>query len=193
MQRRDGLCSAEPEKLYPRETAFFWQQKKARKENCRCCDAADPRLKGYSPLRIPKRKSQDPRAKRKQYYFSFLTPADPAPLLSREFPRTPAEGTGWHPFPRNSVGRGLDPSAELDRNHRIPRSGQDRSLQIFRQTVGAAYMPPAPRGGCHRTPRANTVRPYNSPAARRGGIHPPVRLAFAVVFLPANRNLSDRL
>ncbi len=28
----------------PAEGSFLWQQKKAGKENCRCCDAADPRL-----------------------------------------------------------------------------------------------------------------------------------------------------
>ena len=41
---------------------------------------AGPRLRGYTPLRTPKRRSRDPWAKRKQYYFSFLTPMGPAPF-----------------------------------------------------------------------------------------------------------------
>ena len=83
-----------------RELAFFWQQKKARKENCRCFDAAGPRLGGCTPPRPPKRKSEGAGAKRKQYYFSFLTPPPLPPPLSREFPRTPAGGRGRPPCQR---------------------------------------------------------------------------------------------
>ena len=76
-----------------RELAFFWQQKKARKENCRCFDAADPRLGGCTPPRPPKRKSEGAWAKRKQYYFSFLTPPPLPPLLSRCSPEPPLPET----------------------------------------------------------------------------------------------------
>ena len=92
---RDCLLAAAP-----RELAFFWQQKKARKENCRCFDAADPRLGGCTPPRPPKRKSEGAGAKRKQYYFSFLTPPPLPPLLSRAFPRTPAGGRERPPCQR---------------------------------------------------------------------------------------------
>ena len=57
--------------------------KERTKENCRCFDAADPRLGGCTPPRPPKRKSEGAGAKRKQYYFSFLTPPPLPPLLSR--------------------------------------------------------------------------------------------------------------
>ena len=66
--------------------------KERTKENCRCFDAADPRLRGCTPLRTPIRKSEGPMAKRTQYYCPFLTPSALPPLLSREFPRTPAGG-----------------------------------------------------------------------------------------------------
>ena len=82
--------SAKPGTAASRKLAFFWQQKKACKENCRCFDAADPRLRGCTPLRTLIRKSEGPMAKRTQYYCPFLTPSALPPLLSREFPRTPA-------------------------------------------------------------------------------------------------------
>ena len=74
--------------------------KERTKENCRCFDAADPRLGGCTPPRPPKRKSEGAGAKRKQYYFSFLTPPPLPPLLSRAFPRTPAGGRGRPPCQR---------------------------------------------------------------------------------------------
>ncbi|SKA89771.1 hypothetical protein SAMN02745178_01966 [Gemmiger formicilis] len=74
--------------------------KERTKENCRCCDAADPRLRGCTPLRTPIRKSEGAGAKRKQYYFSFLTPPPLPPPLSRVFPRTPAGGRGRPPCQR---------------------------------------------------------------------------------------------
>ena len=76
----------------PGRLFFLLPTKERTKENCRCCDAADPRLRGCTPLRTPKRKSEGAGAKRKQYYFSFLTPPPLPPLLSRVFPRTPAGG-----------------------------------------------------------------------------------------------------
>ena len=66
--------------------------KERTKENCRCCGCSGPRLRGCTPLRTPKRKSEGAGAKRKQYYFSFLTPPPLPPPLSRVFPRTPAGG-----------------------------------------------------------------------------------------------------
>ena len=57
--------------------------KERTKENCRCCGCSGPRLRGCTPLRTPKRRSEGAGAKRKQYYFSFLTPPPLPPLLSR--------------------------------------------------------------------------------------------------------------
>ena len=74
--------------------------KERTKENCRCCDAADPRLRGCTPLRTPIRKSEGAGAKRKQYYFSFLTPPPLPPPLSRVVPRTPAGGKKRPPCQR---------------------------------------------------------------------------------------------
>ena len=47
--------------------SFSLERKERTKENCRCFDAADPRLGGCTPLRTPKRRSRAPWAKRKQY------------------------------------------------------------------------------------------------------------------------------
>ena len=49
-------------------------KEKISKEKSRCFDAADPRLRGCTPLRTPKRKSEVSAAKRTQYYCPFLTP-----------------------------------------------------------------------------------------------------------------------
>ena len=77
------------ERLPPGRLFFLLAAKERTKENCRCFDAADPRLGGCTPPRPPKRKSEGAGAKRKQYYFSFLTPPPLPPPLSRVFPRTP--------------------------------------------------------------------------------------------------------
>ena len=61
-----------------------------------CAAKRDPRLGGCTPPRPPKRKSEGAGAKRKQYYFSFLTPPPLPPLLSRAFPRTPAVFNGCY-------------------------------------------------------------------------------------------------
>ena len=76
--------------------------KERTKENCRCFDAADPRLGGCTPLRTPKRKSEGAGAKRTQYYCPFLTPPPLPPLLSREFPRTPAGGEREAPLSKGA-------------------------------------------------------------------------------------------
>ena len=77
------------ERQSPGRLFFLLAAKERTKENCRCFDAADPRLGGCTPPRPPKRKSEGAGAKRKQYYFSFLTPPPLPPPLSRVFPRTP--------------------------------------------------------------------------------------------------------
>ena len=88
--------------------------KERTKENCRCCDAADPRLGGCTPPRPPKRKSQGHLATRTQYYCSRLTPTGLAPLLSRGFPRTSAVGNGM------SVGAGLCSARAVREGCRLP-------------------------------------------------------------------------
>ena len=88
------------ERQPPGNLFFLLAAKERTKENCRCFDAADPRLRGCTPLRTPIRKSEGAGAKRKQYYFSFLTPPPLPPPLSREFPRTPAGGRGRPPCQR---------------------------------------------------------------------------------------------
>ena len=82
------------ERQSPGRLFFLLAAKERTKENCRCFDAADPRLRGCTPLRTPKRKSEVSAAKRTQYYCPFLTPPSLPPLLSREFPRTPAAFNG---------------------------------------------------------------------------------------------------
>ncbi len=62
------------ERQPPGRLFFLLAAKERTKENCRCFDAADPRLGGCTPPRPPKRKSEVAGAKRTQYYFSFLTP-----------------------------------------------------------------------------------------------------------------------
>ena len=141
--------------------------KERTKENCRCFDAADPRLGGCTPPSPPKRRSEVSAAKRTQYYCPFLTPPSLPPLLSREFPPTPAagnsrpsgpgmpapqptvatrqrattahyEGAGCRPpLPlssatrsRQSVGRGLDPSAAF------------RPTIVTGSSVGEGFIPP---------------------------------------------------
>ena len=80
------------ERQSPGRLFFLLAAKERTKENCRCFDAADPRLGGCTPPRPPKRKSEGAGAKRKQYYFSFLTPPPLPPPLSRGFPPNPRRG-----------------------------------------------------------------------------------------------------
>ena len=112
--------SAKPRTAVPRKLAFFWQQKKACKENCRCCECSGPRLRGCTPLRTPIRKSEGPMAKRTQYYCPFLTPSGLPPRLSRVFPRTPASDNSC------SVGAAYMPPATYRSN---PFPGNLRTLQ----------------------------------------------------------------
>ena len=106
--QRGGSERLKDERQPPGRLFFLLAAKERTKENCRCFDAADPRLGGCTPPRPPKRKSEGAGAKRKQYYFSFLTPPPLPPPLSRVFPRTPAGGRGRPPCQRvtpHSVGR----------------------------------------------------------------------------------------
>ena len=92
---------ARPGTAASREVVLSFANKRKNQENCRCFDAADPRLGGCTPPRPPKRKSEGAGAKRKQYYFSFLTPP-PLPLpLSRGFPRTPVVFNGCYNLGRS--------------------------------------------------------------------------------------------
>ena len=126
--------SAKPGTAVPRKLAFFWQQKKACKENCRCCECSGPRLRGCTPLRTPIRKSEGPMAKRTQYYCPFLTPSALPPLLSREFPRTPAGGR-WRP----PCQRGLAALADWG----IPTAVRGRPFPGNLRTRKRAGLPPS--------------------------------------------------
>ena len=107
-------------RLTPGRLFFLLPTKERTKENCRCLDAADPRLGGCTPPRPPKRKSEGPTAKRTQYYCPFLTPSGLPPLLSRVFPRTPASDNSC------SVGAAYMPPATYRSN---PFPGNLRTLQ----------------------------------------------------------------
>ena len=137
----------------PRELAFFWQQKKARKENCRCFDAADPRLGGCTPPRPPKRKSEGAGAKRKQYYFSFLTPPPLPPLLSRGL-------------------RGCERGATVERSETGERAmfapaGQTTARACLRSKLAALVVrrqaPPNPRCRKQQSVGAGHARPAALP------------------------------
>ena len=151
-----------------REVAFFWQQKKARKENCRSFDGADPRPRGCTPLGTPKRKSQGPSATRTQYYCSRLTPTGLAPLLSRGDPEPPL----WEVHPQ---GRGSAPPAPSGEGCRPPLP-----LSLFLCcSVGRpvlwpprlAFIAPYPfscRGRRPRRPASHLAQyPHTPPAAHQ--------------------------
>ena len=127
----------------PGTRTFFCDQKKVAKKSPAVADAADPRLRGCTPLRTPKRKSEGAGAKRKQYYFSFLTPPPLPPPLSREFPRTPAALNGC------SVGAAYMPPATYRGN---PSTGKGAGCRPpsplsfatrSQQSVGAGHARPA--------------------------------------------------
>ena len=130
--------------------------KERTKENCRCFDAADPRLRGCTPLRTPKRRSQRARAKRKQCYFSFLTPAPSAPFVNSGVPPNPRRGEREAPLSKgDSPLRGE--MSRSDRGARARRAGRasglgdsdgpcatTRSRSITRQLEEAGCRPPLP-------------------------------------------------
>ena len=141
---RDCLLAAAP-----RELAFFWQQKKARKENCRCFDAADPRLGGCTPPRPPKRKSEGAGAKRTQYYCPFLTPPPLPPPLSRGL-------------------RGCERGATVERSETGERAmfapaGQTTARACLRSKLAALVVrrqaPPNPRCRKQQSVGAGHARP----------------------------------
>ena len=153
----------------PRELAFFWQQKKARKENCRCFDAADPRLRGCTPLRTPKRRSEGAGAKRKQYYFSFLTPPPLPPPLSREFPRTPAVFNGCYNLGRQPA-------------KRLPIRGAGRASRPEGSRRALRHRPSTGKGG-GLPPSLAPPAHHPFTAGRRGRACPARSLASAPGFV----------
>ena len=142
-----------------RELAFFWQQKKACKENCRCFDAADPRLRGCTPLRTPKRRSEVSAAKRTQYYCPFLTPPSLPPLLSRVFPRTPAVYNGC--FPSRAQPAKGSPSGELAALAGL--RGPDGPCLVVRYLRKRPGIPP---------PRYRSAPPFDKGGFSRGRASP---------------------
>ena len=149
------------ERLPPGNSFFLLPTKERTKENCRCFDAADPRPRGCTPLGTPKRRSEGAWAKRKQYYFSFLTPPPLPPPLSRVFPRTPAGVNG------SSVGAAYMPPATYRGN---PSTGKGAGCRPplplsfathSQQSVGAGHARPATLL-CPRQ-RAEPFRPASRP------------------------------
>ena len=140
----------------PGNSFFLLPTKERTKENCRCFDAADPRPRGCTPLGTPKRRSQRARAKRKQYYFSFLTPAPSAPFVNSGVPPNPRRGERKAPLSKgDSPLRGE--MSRSDRGARARRAGRasglgdsdgpcatTRSRSITRQLEGAGCRPPLP-------------------------------------------------
>ena len=122
------------------ETRFLLAAKERTKENCRCFDAADPRLRGCTPLRTPKRKSEGAGAKRTQYYCPFLTPPPLPPPLSRVFPRTPAVFNGCYNLGRQPA-------------KRLPSQGSWPSLRGLRGFAGPCVT------ARQRSPAANPLNP----------------------------------
>ena len=143
-------------RLPPGNSFFLLPTKERTKENCRCFDAADPRPRGCTPLGTPKRRSQRARAKRKQYYFSFLTPAPSAPFVNSGVPPNPRRGEREAPLSKgDSPLRGE--MSRSDRGARARRAGRasglgdsdgpcatTRSRSITRQLEGAGCRPPLP-------------------------------------------------
>ena len=131
------------ERQPPGNSLSFGSKRKLGTDSCRCFDAADPRPRGCTPLGFPKRRSQRARAKRKQYYFSFLTLPPLPPPLSRVFPRTPAGVNGC------SVGAAYMPPATYRGN---PSTGKREgcrpplplsSAPHLGQSVGAGHARPS--------------------------------------------------
>ena len=146
------------ERQSPGRLFFLLAAKERTKENCRCFDAADPRLGGCTPLRTPKRKSEGAGAKRKQYYFSFLTPPPLPPPLSRGFPRTPAGVNG------SSVGAAYMPPATY-RGH--PSTGKGGGLPP--SLAPLVLTPPHhPVGAGHARPATYRHIPFMAHSVGRG-------------------------
>ena len=140
--------------------------KERTKENCRCFDAADPRLGGCTPPRPPIRKSEGPQATRTQYYCSRLTPVGLPPLLSRglrgcergatvERSET-GERAMFAPAGQTTARAGqLCWLAVLVMRRQAPRTPAGVNSSV----VGAAYMPPATYRGNPSTGKGEGCRP----------------------------------
>ena len=121
-----------------------------------CAAKRDPRLRGCTPLRTPKRRSQSARATRTQYYCSRLTPAPSAPFRNSGVPPNPRRGEREAPLSKGA-GRvsGLGDSdgpcvAARSRSatRQLGRGGLPPSLAPLvhddsRQSVGAGHARPA--------------------------------------------------
>ena len=141
------------ERQSPGRLFFLLAAKERTKENCRCFDAADPRLGGCTPPRPPKRKSEGAGAKRKQYYFSFLTPPPLPPPLSR-------------------VLRGCERGATVERSETGERAmfapaGQTTARACLRSKLAALVVrrqaPPNPRCRKQQSVGAGHARPAALP------------------------------
>ena len=174
------------ERQPPGNSYFLLPTKESSKENCRCFDAADPRLRGCTPLRTPIRKSEGAGAKRKQYYFSFLTPPPLPPPLSR-------------------VLRGCERGATVERSETGERAmfapaGQTTARACLRSKLAALVVrrqaPPNPRRGRGRPPCQRGLSPVGDwgiptglaspsipgqppPTAKGEGCRPPLPLSSA--------------
>ena len=171
--------SAKPGTAVPRKLAFFWQQKKACKENCRCCECSGPRLRGCTPLRTPIRKSEGPMAKRTQYYCPFLTPSALPPLLNRKFPRTPAGGEVEAP-----LSKGAGRVSGLGDSDGLCAAAHSRATSA--REKGPGCRPPSPLspathsrhpvGAGHARPLQGGVNELRARGAREGGSPAPFRV-----------------
>ena len=131
-----------------------------------CAAKRDPRLRGCTPLRIPIRKSEGVGAKRKQYYFSFLTPPPLPPLLSRGL-------------------RGCEPGATVERSETGERAmfapaGQTTARAGLRSKLAALVVrrqaPPNPRRGKRQLCRGGIYAARSlprQPVNGKGGGLPP--------------------
>ena len=151
--QRGGSERLKDERQPPGRLFFLLAAKERTKENCRCFDAADPRLRGCTPLRTPKRKSEGAGAKRKQYYFSFLTPPPLPPSLSR-------------------VLRGCERGATVERSETGERAmfapaGQTTARACLRSKLAALVVrrqaPPNPRCRKQQSVGAGHARPAALP------------------------------
>ena len=161
------------ERQSPGRLFFLLPTKERTKENCRCFDAADPRLGGCTPPRPPKRRSVGAGAKRKQYYFSFLTPPPLPPPLSRVFPRTPAVFNGCYNLGRQPA-KG-SPSGELAEPAR-----PEGSRRALRGRPFPVNHPPTAKGRATALPCPSRAQRFT--AVRRGRACP----ARGFAMLPVN-------
>ena len=127
-----------------------------------CAAKRDPRLRGCTPLRTPKRRSEGAGAKRTQYYCPFLTPPPLPPLLSR-------------------VLRGCERGATVERSETGERAmfapaGQTTARACLRSKLAALVVrrqaPPNPRRG-KRPPCQRGLSPLGDWGIPTGLASPP--------------------